>query len=300
MLADARAELASRERGRGLLPPQPSAQTERVWQAPPTQQQQQQQQQPAPFARYLNQQHSASLAQPPSTATPSTTATPRHLQHQHQHQPYLFSNTPASTAHAPNPSSTTQTSPASTTHLPTRTSGTNTSTNTSVNVNVNVNVNGTGSVNVNTATHHHPHFRSKRVCTLTCRHCTNEVCSRGMKAILLGDLRVELFSTDSPPSKVQLVELDYMTRNCRCRIRDVACLGCGNVIGYHVTQPCDRCLESCNNGHFWMFLSEGVTSTDRMDLSGTKHLVWAQLPVVEMDAGGAGARESVGEEVVCR
>ncbi|KAI8584851.1 protein FAM72, partial [Geranomyces variabilis] len=63
--------------------------------------------------------------------------------------------------------------------------------------------------------------------------------------------QVELYSTDSPPSKVQLVEHDYMTRNCRCRIRDVACLGCGNVIGYHVTQPCATCLSSCNNGHFW-------------------------------------------------
>ncbi|TPX54142.1 hypothetical protein PhCBS80983_g06022 [Powellomyces hirtus] len=51
------------------------------------------------------------------------------------------------------------------------------------------------------ASHHHPQFRSKMVCTLSCRHCTNVVCSRGMKAILLGDLRVELYSTDSPPAK---------------------------------------------------------------------------------------------------
>ncbi|KAJ3174364.1 Protein fam72a [Geranomyces variabilis] len=47
----------------------------------------------------------------------------------------------------------------------------------------------------------HPQFRGKMVCTLSCRHCANQVCSRGMKAILLGDLRVELYSTDSPPSK---------------------------------------------------------------------------------------------------
>ncbi|TPX66158.1 hypothetical protein SpCBS45565_g04637 [Spizellomyces sp. 'palustris'] len=142
----------------------------------------------------------------------------------------------------------------------------------------------------------HPHFRSKTVCTLSCRHCDSVVCSRGMKAILLGDLRVELYSTDTPPSKVQLVDHDYMTRNCRCRIRDVACLGCGNVIGYHVTQPCDTCLDSCNNGHFWMFLSEGVTSTDRMDR--TKNLVWAQLPCVEMDEMGMGI--GIEYELLCR
>ncbi|KAL2915749.1 hypothetical protein HK105_204695 [Polyrhizophydium stewartii] len=79
--------------------------------------------------------------------------------------------------------------------------------------------------------------------------------------------QVELFSTDVPPFRVQLVDKDYMTRNCRCRIRDVACLGCGNVIGYHVTQPCERCLDSCNNGHFWMFLSEGVWAKERTDPS---------------------------------
>jgi hypothetical protein len=38
----------------------------------------------------------------------------------------------------------------------------------------------------------------------------------------------------------------------------------GNVIGYHVTQPCEVCLDSCNNGHFWMFLSEGVKAQERI------------------------------------
>ncbi|KAG0207450.1 Protein fam72a, partial [Mortierella sp. GBA30] len=62
---------------------------------------------------------------------------------------------------------------------------------------------------------------------------------------------------------VQLVYDDYRTRNCKCRIRDVACLGCGNTLGYHVTQPCESCLEACNNGHFWMFHSDGVSCTER-------------------------------------
>ncbi|KAF9294161.1 Protein fam72a [Mortierella antarctica] len=63
--------------------------------------------------------------------------------------------------------------------------------------------------------------------------------------------------------QVQLVYDDYRTRNCKCRIRDVACLGCGNTLGYHVTQPCESCLEACNNGHFWMFHSDGVSCTER-------------------------------------
>lgn len=94
----------------------------------------------------------------------------------------------------------------------------------------------------------HPQFRSKVVVRVFCLHCTTEICKRGMKAILLGNTKVELYSTDTPPSGVQLVYSDYTTRNCQCRIRDGACLGCGNVVGYHVTQPCEGCLEACNNG----------------------------------------------------
>ncbi|KAI9091856.1 FAM72 protein-domain-containing protein [Phlyctochytrium arcticum] len=113
-----------------------------------------------------------------------------------------------------------------------------------------------------------PQFRSKVVCELTCRHCLATVCRRGMKAILLADMNIELFSTDVPPHGVQLVNDDYQTRNCYCRIRDVACLGCGNVIGYHVTQPCEPCMEACNNGHFWMFHISEVAYADRLDAAG--------------------------------
>ncbi|KAJ3063331.1 Protein fam72b [Podochytrium sp. JEL0797] len=110
------------------------------------------------------------------------------------------------------------------------------------------------------------------------RQFRGKVCKRGMKAILLADTSVELFSTDSPPIDVQMVNDDYETRNCHCRIRDVACLSCGNLVGYHVTQPCTDCLGSCNNGHFWMFNMEHVTSEDRMDANGSKVLLWAHLP----------------------
>jgi hypothetical protein len=94
----------------------------------------------------------------------------------------------------------------------------------------------------------HPQFRSKAVCNLFCSHCSSNLCQRGMRAILLGNTSVELFSTDRSPFGVALVDKDYFTKNCSCRIRDAACLGCGNVVGYHVTHPCERCLEACNNG----------------------------------------------------
>ncbi|KAG2177695.1 hypothetical protein INT44_008209, partial [Umbelopsis vinacea] len=83
-------------------------------------------------------------------------------------------------------------------------------------------------------------FRHKTVCMLSCRFCSRHVCKRGMKAMLLADMTVELYSTDIPPSS-------------------------GNVIGYHITMPCQVCLHSCNNGHFWMFRTEGVVSADRLN-----------------------------------
>ncbi len=52
----------------------------------------------------------------------------------------------------------------------------------------------------------------------------------------------------------------------------------GNVIGYHVTQPCHPCMEACNNGHFWMFHVDHVNSIDRTMPDSNKPLVWANLP----------------------
>lgn len=43
----------------------------------------------------------------------------------------------------------------------------------------------------------HPSFRSKTVCQLGCNFCRTSICKRGMKAILLADTSVELYSTDN-------------------------------------------------------------------------------------------------------
>ncbi|KAJ3186235.1 Protein fam72b [Gaertneriomyces sp. JEL0708] len=123
-------------------------------------------------------------------------------------------------------------------------------------------------------------FGKKIVYRLDCTHCLSVLCWRGMKAILLADMNVELFSTDIPPEGVQLINNDYQTRNCRCRIRDVACLTCGNPVGYHVTSACAPCLSACNNGHFWMFSVEEVKPSERYhcDAEGKKQLlIWSHL-----------------------
>ncbi|KAF9119223.1 Protein fam72a [Mortierella sp. 14UC] len=91
-----------------------------------------------------------------------------------------------------------------------------------------------------------------------------------MKAVMLSDHSKELYSTDMPPAGLQLVNDDRQVRHCTCRIRDSACLGCGQVAGYHVTQPCSDCLKDQNNGHFWMFYSSGVVHYKRLRLGKSK------------------------------
>ncbi|XP_015774614.1 PREDICTED: protein FAM72A-like [Acropora digitifera] len=124
----------------------------------------------------------------------------------------------------------------------------------------------------------HPAFHTKSVVKLECKYCEKDICARGMRALLLADTNVELYSTDFPPENaIQLIGADYSTENCECRIKDVACLGCGNVVGYHVTLPCKSCITSCNNGHFWMFHASAVIPAERLDQTGIQIMLWGSL-----------------------
>ncbi|KAI9190252.1 hypothetical protein H9P43_001685 [Blastocladiella emersonii ATCC 22665] len=148
---------------------------------------------------------------------------------------------------------------------------------------------GTGNYTTSSssAQHHHGHsqrYRAKVVCMLNCKYCGTLVCHRGMKAILLADAGVELFSTDSPPATIAMFGDDYTTEKCQCRIRDVACLCCGNQVGYSVTQPCKACLSSSHNGHVYMLHMEHVQYAERLDVhTNGRPLSWATIPAAEKD-----------------
>eukprot|EP00918_Siedleckia_nematoides_P012308 GHVU01026986.1.p1 GENE.GHVU01026986.1~~GHVU01026986.1.p1 ORF type:complete len:159 (+),score=6.76 GHVU01026986.1:214-690(+) len=145
----------------------------------------------------------------------------------------------------------------------------------------------------------HPSFRKKPVVELDCKYCGNCLCSRGMKAILLADTSVELYSTDWPPHRsVDLVNDAYCTEKCLCKIKDVACLGCGNVVGYTVVLPCKPCLTSCNNGHLWMFNSSAVDAQDRLDRSGCEVMMWGCL--IEEEAESRCQSQTTEEEECIR
>lgn len=131
-------------------------------------------------------------------------------------------------------------------------------------------------------------LKTKIVYMLSCAYCKTEVCTRAMRAILLADTKVELYSTDIPPPSLQTLNEDRLTQGCNCRIRDTLCSCCGNVLGYHVSQPCERCLDAKNNGHFWMFYAETITASERRDPlcngggvggvgGGDKPLYWGSL-----------------------
>lgn len=65
-------------------------------------------------------------------------------------------------------------------------------------------------------------------------------------------------------------------------------------MGYHVSQPCEKCLEARNNGHFWMFYSETVTPSERKDptASNGKPLYWGSI-------GNAADLVDVGASKIC-
>ena len=85
----------------------------------------------------------------------------------------------------------------------------------------------------------------------------------------------------------------YVTEVCVCQLsvqcvcRPICCSG--TVAGYHVTLPCRSCLQSCHNGHFWMFHSGKVSALERLDKTGGYSLApHLPLPAVLVGASFVG------------
>lgn len=120
------------------------------------------------------------------------------------------------------------------------------------------------------------------VLELKCATCTTKVCRRASEAVMVSNGECKLFSTDlvtrhiedDPSAAVRPVE------SCACGIVDVICRRCKAVVGYHCVEPCEPCLESCNNGHFWLFYPKHVKAFARvrLDEDGAEHfLTWSEL-----------------------
>ena len=51
----------------------------------------------------------------------------------------------------------------------------------------------------------HHKIRSKEVFRIDCKYCDSRICSRAMEAILLTDSNIHLYSTDIPPTELDIV-----------------------------------------------------------------------------------------------
>ncbi|KAJ2372820.1 Crossover junction endonuclease mus81 [Coemansia sp. RSA 2611] len=70
---------------------------------------------------------------------------------------------------------------------------------------------------------------------------------------------------------------------CDCHVQDIACLGCGNVVGYYIHRPCFRCLaqrlriKQRGFQHLWTFYQDNVHAVPRENDYGDP-VGWEELP----------------------
>ncbi|KAL1774875.1 FAM72A isoform X1 [Sigmodon hispidus] len=150
-------------------------------------------------------------------------------------------------------------------------------------------------------------FKDRCVSILCCKFCKQVLSSRGMKAVLLADTDIDLYSTDIPPTDtVDFIGRCYFTGICKCKVKNIACLKCMFMciassyyeVSYHVIVPCSSCLLSCNNGHFWMFHSQAVYGINRLDATGVNFLLWGNLPETEEECTDEDMLEISAEEYI--
>ncbi|PWA02733.1 hypothetical protein BB558_001123 [Smittium angustum] len=146
---------------------------------------------------------------------------------------------------------------------------------------------------------------------LRCKHCTALWSSRGMEAMVMARPAIRCFSTDLPPLSCDVIHpnipdsyhsiveevshpsqkaLTHHARRfdlvpsgpCDCYVQDIACLGCGNIVGYYIHRPCFRCLaqrlriKQRGYQHLWTFYQENVEPTLRRTFHGSP-VSWEEL-----------------------
>ncbi|ESO99726.1 hypothetical protein LOTGIDRAFT_141696 [Lottia gigantea] len=118
-------------------------------------------------------------------------------------------------------------------------------------------------------------IKKTKVYNLDCISCDSNLCWRGIPAPVFTEKRTRLFSTDSPlMESVDLVPGSETMDRCSCRLQSIACLHCGNVVGYHVKRPCRKCLVKCKNKHLWVFYPDSVTAMERFDFKSKFEATW--------------------------
>ncbi|KAF8590971.1 hypothetical protein K439DRAFT_1328431 [Ramaria rubella] len=134
----------------------------------------------------------------------------------------------------------------------------------------------------------------QEVYILDCKSCDTFLTNRGMRAVLLLQPEVPLYSSDAlpvncsanpgPPEYAPLHETrtnySYSAgcpsglptpplRTCECLTQTLCCHGCGNAVGYMVVIPCHRCCSSVSptnrhtNRHRFVFFNKEINASER-------------------------------------
>ncbi|KAJ2638020.1 hypothetical protein GGF40_001947 [Coemansia sp. RSA 1286] len=134
-----------------------------------------------------------------------------------------------------------------------------------------------------------------------------------MEAVVMARPAIRCFSTDLPPLGCDIVcqpvappiaemivdsgcstcsSITHHARRfdlapsgpCDCHVQDIACLGCGNIVGYYIHRPCFRCLaqrlriKQRGFQHLWTFYQDNVVAVQRENEHG-ELVGWEELPV---------------------
>lgn len=125
----------------------------------------------------------------------------------------------------------------------------------------------------------------KKVYWIECKYCSTILSTRSMKASIIYNPQKTFFSTNKQTKFVIVMNKDYYAEDCDCLIRECVCFYCGNNIGYHVSQPCLKCLKSNHNGHFWIFFNQEIKPKETLFIETEETVYWnnAQLQIEEKE-----------------
>jgi len=119
---------------------------------------------------------------------------------------------------------------------------------------------------------------SRNAYTLSCKFCANVLTRRGMRARLVADARIHIWSTDEKPA-VKMVGSSYATTTCQCQLIDIACEKCDTVVGYHIagSEPCETCSRSNHNAHYHLLRTNQTIGVQNLNVEGNP-MRWADIP----------------------
>ncbi|RVD90978.1 FAM72 domain containing protein [Tubulinosema ratisbonensis] len=77
--------------------------------------------------------------------------------------------------------------------------------------------------------------------TLLCKECSILVAPKAYESVLLTNQTIPLFSTNEHCNNTREVYNQYTSAYCSCKVRDIACKNCGNIVGYNIYRLCKLC-----------------------------------------------------------